>query len=208
MKRLFFVMGILGMFFANSALADSTAPGVISAITSMAYGGSPIGAIVAWNSSTMPSDGEWLECNGQTVSAANYPDYVARFGTTLPDYRGLFLRGYGSTSHTKWNGAYYGESETTHSSGGIGAIQGDAVRNVTAAGFRAMIAKGSQPTSLFDVSDAVFGDITAGIGKQYALSGSMSTNISWLAFNLGRMTPVAGEIRPVNKAVKYIIKVK
>lgn len=40
----------------------------------------------------------WLECNGQAVDTSKYPEYVAKFGATTPDYRGFFLRGHGGKS--------------------------------------------------------------------------------------------------------------
>ena len=53
-----------------------------------AKSGVPIGTIIAWPYSTMPTSGEWLECNDQTVSAAAYPDFTSKFGSVLPDLRG------------------------------------------------------------------------------------------------------------------------
>ena len=63
---------------------------------------------------------------------------IAIWGTTtaIPEgwseateYRGVFLRGYGSLTHTQNNGSTIGNTATTHSSGAIGSVQGDAVRN-------------------------------------------------------------------------------
>ena len=54
--------------------------------------GVPIGTVIAWASSNNPSDGTWLECNGQ--SCAGYSELVAVLGkNTVPDYRGRFLEG-------------------------------------------------------------------------------------------------------------------
>lgn len=54
--------------------------------------GVPIGTVIAWASSKNPSDGTWLECNGQ--SCAGYSELVAVLGkNTVPDYRGRFLEG-------------------------------------------------------------------------------------------------------------------
>ena len=54
--------------------------------------GVPIGTVIAWASSKNPSDGVWLECNGQ--SCAVYSELSAVLGkTTVPDYRGRFLEG-------------------------------------------------------------------------------------------------------------------
>lgn len=54
--------------------------------------GVPIGTVIAWASSKNPSDGVWLECNGQSCAA--YSELSAVLGkTTVPDYRGRFLEG-------------------------------------------------------------------------------------------------------------------
>ena len=54
--------------------------------------GVPIGTVIAWSSNTNPSDGIWLECNGQ--SCATYPELAKILGKdTVPDYRGRFLEG-------------------------------------------------------------------------------------------------------------------
>ncbi len=41
----------------------------------------PIGMIVMWGGSSIPSD-SWLVCNGQAVSRATYPILYERYGTT------------------------------------------------------------------------------------------------------------------------------
>lgn len=52
----------------------------------------PIGTIIAWISTQNPSDGIWLDCNGQSCAA--YTELVAVLGkNTVPDLRGRFLEG-------------------------------------------------------------------------------------------------------------------
>lgn len=46
-----------------------------------------------------------------------YPELVALIGTTVPDYRGIFLRGHGSQTST-----HYGT--VVHSSVSLGGLQG------------------------------------------------------------------------------------
>lgn len=55
----------------------------------------PVGTVITWPSNSWPSDRDnWLECNGQSISSAVYPELVGVLGkTTVPDYRGRFLRG-------------------------------------------------------------------------------------------------------------------
>ncbi|WP_422664658.1 phage tail protein [Anaeromusa acidaminophila] len=77
-----------------------------------------------WPSFSNPTDGNiWLECNGQSTSA--YPALAAIVGVTVPDYRGIFLRGYGSQTSM-----HYGT--ITHSSASINQLQGDSIREIYA----------------------------------------------------------------------------
>lgn len=62
----------------------------------------PVGTILPFAGSSIPAG--WLECAGQVLSRATYPDLFAAIGTTygaatsetfnLPDLRGEFLRGW------------------------------------------------------------------------------------------------------------------
>ena len=55
-------------------------------------GGVPIGTIIAWISTTAPTEGgTWLLCNGQSCSA--YPKLSALVGSTVPNLNGRFLEG-------------------------------------------------------------------------------------------------------------------
>ena len=54
--------------------------------------GVPIGTVIAWPGTKNPTDGTWLECNGQ--SCAGYAELVSILGkSTVPDYRDRFLEG-------------------------------------------------------------------------------------------------------------------
>lgn len=54
--------------------------------------GLPIGTIIAWASAKNPTDGTWLDCNGQ--SCAVYTELVSILEkSTVPDYRNRFLEG-------------------------------------------------------------------------------------------------------------------
>ena len=52
-----------------------------------------------------------------------YPELVGVVGSTVPDYRGIFLRGQGSQTST-----HYGT--VTHSSAALGQLQGDGIRTI------------------------------------------------------------------------------
>ena len=54
----------------------------------------PVGTVITWPSNSWPSDRDnWLECNGQSISSAVYPELVALIGWNVPNYQGVFLRG-------------------------------------------------------------------------------------------------------------------
>ena len=78
----------------------------------------PVGTVITWPSNSWPSDRDnWLECNGQSISSAVYPELVGVVGWNVPNYQGVFLRGYGGqTSY------HYGA--VGHWSAGLGELQG------------------------------------------------------------------------------------
>lgn len=91
----------------------------------------PVGTVIIWPSAILPTDGTWLECNGQATAA--YPELAAIVGATVPDYRGYFLRGYGGNSL------------------GIGVTQGDAIRNITGGVYGSVEEKGSSAYGAFGI---------------------------------------------------------
>lgn len=158
----------------------------------------PIGTVIVWASSKNPSDGTWLECNGQSCAA--YPELVKVLGSyTVPDYRGVFLRGLGSVTSTS---KYYGTVQ--HQSAELGTLQGDAIRNIE---------------GRFIVDDKVG---LGGNGSSYPPSGAFKVGgrnayynsyAEWsspdayvLNFNASYVVPTANEDRPINRAVRYFIK--
>ena len=213
MQKLFFSITVLFLAslcttLANSADSSAFDPTKI-AVTAKSSGGSvPVGTIIAWPVATNPSDADnWLECNGQYISSAVYPELYAVVGSYVPDYRGMFLRGYGSQSFTQINGTLTGSTATTHASGNLGAIQGDAIRNMTGKVTRAYCqnfcfvpnSSGTNVLSGEDTESEMVG--TAGVlgGRSHYRS---------LIFDASRIVPTAEEIRPVNKAVRYLIRAK
>lgn len=147
--------------------------------------GVPIGTVITWPLWSTP-DG-WLECNGQYVNPSQYPNLAALMSYT-PNYQGIFLRGYGSQYS-------YHYGTVLHSSGNLNDLQGDAIRNIT--GF----VEGADHES------------EAGGAFYYAAKSSTTFNGSnnhanIFNFDASRVTPVANEIRPVNRTVRYLIKAK
>lgn len=157
--------------------------------------GVPVGTVITWASANNPNEnGTWLECNGQSCTA--YPDLVKVLGSdTVPDYRGVFLRGLGRVTST-----HYGTVQ--HQSNGLGELQGDAIRNIY---------------GRFVVDDIV-GD--GGYGREFPPDGAFKvvgsanydarSHDTWaghlLSFNASYVVPTANEDRPINRAVRYFIK--
>jgi hypothetical protein len=147
--------------------------------------GVPIGTVLAWPSHTLPIDGgTWLLCNGQSCTA--YPELVKVLGkSTVPNYQGIFLRGYGSQVST-----HYGT--VTHSSAALGDLQGDAIRNIT----------GSWNSGQYQWSSdgAIYGIKNWSIENNDYFQGYRAY------FDASRVVPTDNEDRPVNKAVNWIIR--
>lgn len=159
--------------------------------------GVPIGTVITWASNNPPTEnGTWLECNGQSCAA--YPELVRVLGkNTVPDYRGMFLRGLGSQNYSQNNGSEVGTTFTTYASGSLGVIQGDAIRNI----------KGTIGEVLHgytgDMSDGAFYGSAYFYGRTYPEG---KYNSAFTKIDVSRVVPTANEIRPVNIAVRYFIR--
>ena len=178
---------VISIYRGNEVLPRYTLESVL--LSKTAESGVPIGTVIAWASNTLPKEsGTWLECNGQSCAA--YPKLVAVLGkSTVPDYRGVFLRGYGSRSSS-----HYGT--VTHQSGNLGELQGDAIRNIT--GRVRISADGPQGVS----EGALYDDNSLGDNRRGSTSGDNTT----VRLDASRVVPTANENRPINIAVKYLIK--
>lgn len=158
--------------------------------------GVPVGTVITWASANNPNEnGTWLECNGQSCTA--YPDLVKVLGSnTVPDYRGVFLRGLGNVTST-----HYGTVQ--HQSAALGTLQGDAIRNISGS---------------FVVDDVVglggYGGTKFPPNGAFKVVGSANydarSHDTWngylLSFNASYVVPTANEDRPINRAVRYFIK--
>ena len=95
-------------------------------------GSGTVGEGRIWFSETLPTSGDWLECNGASLSIADYPALYAAIGTAwgtseagafnLPDLRGLALRG--------WDHGRGMDPDAGLRSGGdhVGSTQDDAIK--------------------------------------------------------------------------------
>ena len=153
----------------------------------------PVGTVITWPSNSWPSDRDnWLECNGKSISSAVYPELVGVVGSRVPDYRGIFLRGQGSQTST-----HYGT--VTHSSAALGQLQGDGIRTIwgTFVG-----GDWSGHNNQGGSSGAFWPSGNAGVQE-----GNRYDQIRY-SFDVSRVTPVVGEVRPVNRAVRYLIRAR
>lgn len=196
LTRVFF--GVVALFLSCTGLsygADATTfdPTKILVVSKSTGGGVPVGSIVAWPSYGNPDDAnKWLECNGQ--STAGYPELAAVVGGTVPDYRGLFLRGYGSQ-------ASYHYGAVTHASAGLGVLQGDSIRDITG-GF---VADDSQIGTGW-AGAPPYGSFSVGARMGYDMGSESEGGGGYLHFSASATSPTANEDRPVNKAVRYLIR--
>ena len=155
--------------------------------------GVPIGTIIAWPTDTLPTDGVWLNCNGQ--STADYPLLAAVVGANVPDYRGVFLRGAGEVTLNK----------ITHASDALGITQEDAIRNISG-NFAASNLWASN--SSFNFGDNKLFKVIGTEGDRGAVDNDgVGDNTGRVYdFNVGRVVPTSNENRPINIAVNYLIK--
>ena len=130
---------------------------------------------------------------GINITDSVYPELVALIGWNVPNYQGVFLRGYGGqTSY------HYGA--VGHWSAGLGELQGDGIREIFAS-----FSTGGQHG--IGGASGSFG-VTGGQGYDWKYGGTGNTYWGGINFYASRVTPVVGEIRPVNRAVRYLIRAR
>lgn len=153
--------------------------------------GVPVGTVITWASANNPNEnGTWLECNGQSCTA--YPELAKVLGSnTVPDYRGVFLRGLGSVTST-----HYGTVQ--HQSAALGTLQGDAIRNIYG------MVSGMDVYN--DTWSGAFYDPGTRDGKGLPGSYQPRKFCDDFAFDASRVVPTSNEDRPINRAVRYFIK--
>ena len=155
----------------------------------------PVGTVITWPSNSWPSDRDnWLECNGQSISSAVYPELVGVVGGNVPNYQGVFLRGYGGqTSY------HYGA--VGHWSAGLGELQGDGIREIW--GELSYLPRSR------DGEVGQFGSLAFwNEGRNQWMNDAGKAPSGAMNFYASRSTPVVGEIRPVNRAVHYLIRAR
>ena len=155
----------------------------------------PVGTVITWPSNSWPSDRDnWLECNGQSISSAVYPELVGVVGWNVPNYQGVFLRGYGGqTSY------HYGA--VGHWSTGLGELQGDGIREIW--GELSYLPRSRDGEVGQSGSLAFWNE-----GRNQWMNDAGKAPSGAMNFYASRSTPVVGEIRPVNRAVRYLIRAR
>ena len=155
----------------------------------------PVGTVITWPSNSWPSDrGNWLECNGQSISSAVYPELVGVVGGNVPNYQGVFLRGYGGqTSY------HYGA--VGHWSAGLGELQGDGIREIW--GELSYLPRSRDGEVGQSGSLAFWNE-----GRNQWMNDAGKAPSGAMNFYASRSTPVVGEVRPVNRAVRYLIRAR
>ena len=147
----------------------------------------PVGTVITWPSNSWPSDRDnWLECNGQSISSAVYPELVALIGGIVPNYRGYFLRGVGG------------------SSAALGVEQQDAMQRITGG-----IRTAHQKTD--EVGDNTWGAYyvsATGRGCNVYRTGDNAWSYKDTVFDSARVVRTAEETRPLNRAVRYLIRAR
>ena len=155
----------------------------------------PVGTVITWPSNSWPSDRDnWLECNGQSISSAVYPELVGVVGWNVPNYQGVFLRGYGGqTSY------HYGA--VGHWSAGLGELQGDGIREIW--GELSYLPRSRDGEVGQSGSLAFWNE-----GRNQWMNDAGTAPSGAMNFYASRSTPVVGEVRPVNRAVRYLIRAR
>ncbi len=175
---LLFLLPLLASSPIHGADATSFDPTRVE-VKAKGSGGVPVGMILAWPVGQNPEDMDnWLECNGQNISPSVYPELFAVVGGQVPDLRGLFLRGHGGDSAA------------------LGVRQGDAIRNI----------KG-QITGNGLMSGGATGPFYSWYTQNFGI-GNGAYDKNGVAFDASRVVPTAEENRPVNMAVRYLVRAR
>ena len=148
----------------------------------------PVGTVITWPSNSWPSDRDnWLECNGQSISSAVYPELVGIIGNRVPDYRGRFLRGVSSghgVGQTVANSIKsHNHTQPTHTHSFSGQLVSTALSG-TAAGQRYSDDAVLWTTNYYNAADVINGsgpirssNIRSNISTKTANSSSVTGNL-------------------------------
>ena len=193
MKRfyLFLFLLLASLVFSSPVLAaDSTSFDPTKVMVQSVGASLPVGTVITWPSNSWPSDRDnWLECNGQSISSAVYPELAALVGATVPDYRGYFLRGVGGNSAS------------------LGEKQGDAIKHPTTESVLHFWKsfENCWATGVFSIPNQSEYDVTI---KKSNSGHSFPRKLRFDLANAWESGYTAVETRPVNRAVRYLIRAR
>ena len=193
MKRfyLFLFLLLASLVFSSPVLAaDSTSFDPTTVMVQSVGASIPVGTVITWPSNSWPSDRDnWLECNGQSISSAVYPELAALVGATVPDYRGYFLRGVGGNSAS------------------LGEKQGDAIKHPTTESVLHFWKsfENCWATGVFSIPNQSEYDVTI---KKSNSGHSFPRKLRFDLANAWESGYTAIETRPVNRAVRYLIRAR
>ena len=123
-----------------------------------------------------------------------YPELVALIRWNVPNYQGVFLRGYGGqTSY------HYGA--VGHWSAGLGELQGDGIREIW--GELSYLPRSRDGEVGQSGSLAFWNE-----GRNQWMNDAGKAPSGAMNFYASRSTPVVGEVRPANRAVRYLIRAR
>lgn len=149
----------------------------------------PAGIPQPWPLSTPPSG--WLICNGQSFSAASYPELAIAYPTgVLPDLRGEFIRG--------WDGG-----RNVDSGRAILSAQSDAMQPITGEFGNTQLYPSVYRSGAFSAVTNI--NQTNGLSAASAGTGNGTVNFT---FNSAVVTRTASETRPRNVAFNYIVRAR
>lgn len=178
--------------------------------------GVPIGTVINWPYEWMPKDAEnWRECNGKSIAGTELCKTTGQ--CVAPNYQGVFLRGYGGKS------------------GNLGELQSDAVHLPKDAGAQVHFNNIARGNALFSYTTSSYqqtGSDCSG-DAEGAPCRAVYENVTTTHTSSGSFIPTpdgkikgnflglddngmnidfyinhpAQETRPINKAVRYLIKV-
>lgn len=123
-----------------------------------------------------------------------YLELVAFIGGNIPNYQGVFLRGYGGQ-------ASYHYGAVGHWSAALGELQGDGIREIW--GELSFLPRSRDGEVGQSGSLAFWNE-----GRNQWMNDAGKAPSGAMNFYASRSTPVVGEVRPVNRAVRYLIRAR
>ncbi len=174
----------------------SNSPFQYTAYAKSADNGVPTGSIMPYVGSTAPLG--WVLCNGQSLSGitGSGPLVTLLGSSNVPDLRGMFLRGTGTSPVNGQSGAALGSTQDdgieTHSSLGVTNLTGSHTHNYNRLTLRNIDEEDDNHTPNVNTGARNSSGTTGGAGDH-----DHSVNVTYAGAN---------ETRPVNYGINYIIK--